>query len=759
MTMIKKTRNLFAFLFSDQSPQKELPPLKKSSITIICVAALLMIPAVFLMPKPGEEAVVSEGVPLKENIYAQKDFIIEDKKKSAEEKEKLRQDIPHVYSIDYSTLKTLEDLQNAFDRYLDNSKKSVKSSGNNPIWDKLQSQDNNWQKAFREVLAELHKSGLLQRYFAHWQNSIRHGIFQDNIAYDTEVKNADTTTSVRQIIVRNNEKDFERDPEDHTSFERKSELVNRMVYNISPEKANIRDVLHTLLMEQIEPNLYYEEAENEKRLEAEAERRQVYHVVREGQILLEKDKLITEDDVELFQDYQKSLNETEYNAGNVLKFIQQSLLLVSLLILLLLFIRKNHPEVMSRTGAVWLFTGVILLCLFVNILFANIFLAMARLWNLPHSLFYLALPLGMPALLIATLFGLRTAIYVGIFSSIATAAALGNTYPAVITGLMLCGFGALSVHKVFDYKKFFIRTMLVTILVSLFSSFLFLSDYLFGTLSGDALVVGLVAMPLFSGFSTALSTLLVLFFLESTFHVASNMSYLTFTDRNHELLRELSANAPGTYQHCDRVAMLSEKAAAEVGLDPIKVQACALFHDVGKLKYPTMFTENNTSGENRFMSMSPLESVRYIKEHVTYGQELAKEYKLPYLLRRAIESHHGTDFISFFYEKAKKQGMENLNEADFRYDGPLPQEKEIALLELADCCEAAVQSIAEPTPEKIHNMVESIFDKKIRTGQLDETSFSLSDINRIKQSFVSTLMAAHKKRIAYPGNKKIEGKS
>lgn len=747
--MFKRIREFFASVFS----KDENPPITRSAVAVVLVSAVLMMVGLIFMPRPGEKADVSKGVHLKNNIYARKDFTKVDRKKSAEVEENLRAELPHVYEIDIRRgLKTLDDLENAFLRYVDGTNRSKRNSGDNPILQELQSQDKDWQSEFRTIINDLHTTGQLKRYFNSWRNSIRHGVFADDVEYDK--------APIRQIIVYQGSS-FERAPEDHSGFDRKSELVSRMVQNISQDNARIRSTLKKIFTGQIAPNLRYDAEKTEKLLADAAKDRQVYHIVHRGQILFKAGQKISESDVTLFQDYQQSLNQNEYSLSNILKFVQQCVLMIVLMVLLTVFIRKNHPDALTRTGSISLFSGVILLSLLMNRLFAWIFLSVSHSWNLPHSLFYLALPLAMPALLIATLFGLRTAIYVGIFTSVATAAALGNSYPAFITGLMLCGFGALAVHKVFDYKKFFIRTIVVTTLITLFSSLIFLNEYLFQNVSSEnqwhVIFVGLVAMPLFSGFSTALSALLILFFLESIFHVASNMSYLTFTDRNHKLLKDLSTNAPGTYQHCDRVALLGEKAAAEVGLDPIKVQACALFHDVGKLKYPTMFTENNASGENRLKGMPPQECVKHIKEHVTYGQELAKEYKLPYLLRRAIESHHGTDFISFFYMQAKEQGIPDLNEADFRYDGPLPREKEVALVGLADCCEAAVQSIANPTPEKISNMVESLFDKKIRSGQLDETGFSLNDINRIKRSFIETLMAAHNKRIAYPSNQKMEG--
>ncbi len=756
--MLKKKWGIFSF-FSSGRQQNNLPPVSKVSIAIVIVAALLVVLSAFLIPEGGEDTVLTVGTRLKKNIFARKDYTKEDTLKSTKEKEKLRENIPHVYQIDPDAqLKVLDELEAAFYRYLDiNESSKAKISGDNQIWTQLQSQDPAWQKEFRARLTALYKSGQLTRHFIHWRNSILHGILPDDTEYDTVTAGQKDPVPLRQIIVYNSELEFERSAEDHTAFDREKEFVNRMVNDLSPENVKLRNYLQVLLSGLIEPNLKYDKQKTEELLTKLAEDRKIYHVVHEGQILFKRDQLITEADVKLFQDYQQSLNQNKHNIGYGLRVIQQSFLLVTLLILLAIYIRRNHPEVLNRSGAVALFIGIVLLSLLVNRLCAELFISLARNWNLPNALFYLALPLAMPALLVATFFGLRTAIYVGIFTSIAAAAALGNSYPTFIAGLMLCGFGALAVYNVFDYKKFFGRIMVTTTVISFFSSSIFLGDYLFRDQYGDnlwhSLLIGLIAMPLASGFITALCTLLMLFLLESIFHVASNMAYLTFTDRNHALLKELSVNAPGTYQHCDRVAMLGEKAAAVVGLDPIRIQACALFHDVGKLKYPTMFTENNTSGENRFMNMPPQESVRYIKEHVTYGQELAKEYKLPWLLRRAIESHHGTDFISFFYEQAKKAGMENLNEAEFHYDGPLAQEKEVALLGLADCCEAAVQSIADPTPEKIRSMVETLFDRKIRSGQLDQSGFTLNDINRIRESFLETLTAAHKKRIAYPGNK------
>lgn len=237
--------------------------------------------------------------------------------------------------------------------------------------------------------------------------------------------------------------------------------------------------------------------------------------------------------------------------------------------------------------------------------------------------------------------------------------------------------------------------------------------------------------------------------LESFLGVTTNMTFLAYTDRNHPLLKRLQMEAPGTYHHCERVASIAEKAATVIGCNPWKVQACALFHDIGKLSDPGKFTENS-GGTNCFDNLSPEESAAIIRKHVSYGLELARKYKLKPSLRTSIACHHGTDFISFFYQLAKKDHPETVSESDFRYEGPLPQNKENTILMLADCCEAALRSSAMPTPEEVYQKVDEIFQHKYLHGQLNDSILTFEELNQIKESFVNTLITMNHVRIAYP---------
>ena len=266
-----------------------------------------------------------------------------------------------------------------------------------------------------------------------------------------------------------------------------------------------------------------------------------------------------------------------------------------------------------------------------------------------------------------------------------------------------------------------------------------------------ARLIACFVVPLTAGILTAAISLVLIFILETVLDVTSNMSYLSLIDRNQPLLKKLQMEAPGTYHHSERVALLAEEAANAVGAMSLKAQAYALYHDVGKLASPEMFTENS-GGRDMFKGKSPSESAAIVRNHVEYGVQMAKKYKLKTPLRRAIERHHGNDFISFFYEKEKERTGKTPPEEPFRYPGPLPEEKETVILMLADCCEAAVTSLDEPTEENIRALVEKIFNGKMQRKQLDGAHITLSQLSRIRESFLKTFKSMNHLRVSYSRN-------
>lgn len=239
-------------------------------------------------------------------------------------------------------------------------------------------------------------------------------------------------------------------------------------------------------------------------------------------------------------------------------------------------------------------------------------------------------------------------------------------------------------------------------------------------------------------------------FFESYFGVLTHIKLLELANPNQPLLRRLLLEASGTYHHSLMVANLAEAAAEAVGGDPILTRVGGYYHDIGKLKRPYFFIDNQAGGENPHDQISPHLSAMIIISHVKDGLELAKEYKLPREITRFIEEHHGTCLVSYFYKKAQEAG-EQVAEEEFRYPGPRPQSKETAILMLADGSEAIVRSLREQTPAKVEEAIRRIIADRLADGQLNQADLTLKDLDIIARTFTKALTGAMHKRIEYPG--------
>ncbi len=231
--------------------------------------------------------------------------------------------------------------------------------------------------------------------------------------------------------------------------------------------------------------------------------------------------------------------------------------------------------------------------------------------------------------------------------------------------------------------------------------------------------------------------------------VTTRMQLMELAQAGHPLLRDLQEQAPGTYHHSMLVGTLAEQAANRIGADALLVRAGAYYHDIGKMKQPDYFIENNIErGVSPHDSLPPAESARIIHGHVTDGLELARKSRLPGIVRDFIPQHHGTRLVTFFYRKALEQGE---TDADaFRYPGPRPQAKEHALVMLADSCEALVRATQPGKHEEIDELVNGVFAERLAEGQLDECDLTMHELQVVAASFRATLRAVYHPRIEYP---------
>lgn len=246
-------------------------------------------------------------------------------------------------------------------------------------------------------------------------------------------------------------------------------------------------------------------------------------------------------------------------------------------------------------------------------------------------------------------------------------------------------------------------------------------------------------------------------FIESLFGVVTNISLLELGDVSHPLLAELVRRAPGTYNHSITVASIAETAADSIGANGLLVKIGAYFHDIGKMVKPHYFVENMVIGEpSRHSQLAPAMSTLIIIGHVKDGVDLAEQHGLPRPVIDFIEQHHGTTLVEYFYHAATKQAGENPDqgyevlESAFRYPGPKPQTRELAVMMLADAVESASRTLSEPTPKRIETLVNEIARKRLLDGQFEECGLTLTELNLIQDSLIKSLNAIYHGRIKYP---------
>jgi len=261
-----------------------------------------------------------------------------------------------------------------------------------------------------------------------------------------------------------------------------------------------------------------------------------------------------------------------------------------------------------------------------------------------------------------------------------------------------------------------------------------------------------VACGLLGGLITAAVTAVFMPACESLFGILTDVKLLELSNADLPVLGQLALRAPGTNQHSHAVGQLAHEACRAIGANPLLAKIGALYHDIGKIASPDHFVENQL-GKNPHDRLKPVQSAKIIISHVTYGIKLGKEIGLPQRVIDFIPQHHGTRTLHYFLRKAQASAGEGqeVEESDFRYPGPKPQFKEAAVMMIADSCEAAARSLAQPTPENIRFIITKIIDAILSDDQLDECDLTLRELTMIRESMIKSLVAIYHSRIDYPG--------
>ncbi|WP_010303380.1 HD family phosphohydrolase [Kurthia senegalensis] len=361
-------------------------------------------------------------------------------------------------------------------------------------------------------------------------------------------------------------------------------------------------------------------------------------------------------------------------------------------------------------------------------------------------------PAALAAMLLRTLVNERTAVAITVLLGLSSGIIFQEGYSTVLQMeialyVILSGLSAIYFVRFANNRSKIMQTSSIVALINC----LFILFYLLMTQSDYTwreLMFYFVA-AIISAMLSGVLTLGLLPFIETLFGILTSFKLIELSNPNHPLLKKILMEAPGTYHHSVMVANLAEAACEEVGADGLLARVGCYYHDIGKTKHPGFFVENQTNGLNPHDHLPPEKSRDIIIAHAEDGARILEKYKMPKEIVDVARQHHGTTSVKFFYYKAKQQDA-SVVEEDYRYKGPKPQTKEIAIINVADSVEAAVRSMKEPTPEKIKNLVHAIAQDKLQDGQFNECDLTIRELHIIERVFCETLNGTFHSRIEYP---------
>lgn len=356
------------------------------------------------------------------------------------------------------------------------------------------------------------------------------------------------------------------------------------------------------------------------------------------------------------------------------------------------------------------------------------------------------IPVATGSMLIAILLDTKLAIFITILLSFMVGFLTRNQLPYTITAFIGGLVGVYSVTR-FSQRLDWVKAGLFVASANVIT---ICSLELINNSHWKIILIGAV-LGVINGFISVIFAYGSLPFLESGFKITTSVRLLELSNPNQPLLKRLLIEAPGTYHHSILVGNLGEAAADAVGADSLLVRVGAHYHDIGKLKRPYFFIENQLGGENPHEKLTPPLSTLIITSHVKDGWELARQNGIPKVILDLIEQHHGTSLVTFFYHKALEMGnADTVKESEYRYSGSKPQSKEAVIIMLADNVEAAVRSMSSVTPGKIEGLVRKIIKERLEDGQLDESDLTFKDLDLIANAFMHILHGIFHSRIEYP---------
>jgi len=509
--------------------------------------------------------------------------------------------------------------------------------------------------------------------------------------------------------------------------------IERMAKQFS-DPGDYTDAITELAQEAIKPNEFPDWASRDKQaatIEKKFREEPITRRIEKGTVVVTKGEIISEEKMAILKDLGYfSSSPTNYTIAGMAIL---SLLLLGLTVFYLL---HHHPDMFKQEKHLVLLAVILLLTLVTS-----------KLLILVSG--YLA-PVAMASILIAILFDSRLALFATVILSLMVGLLTNEMRDIVVAFVGGC-VSIFSVSRVSNRFQLTSASFLVAVAnVVVILCFSLLVDESMSQFLDHALIGGI------NGLLCVILAIGILPFLEQFSGVTTPFRLMELADPNAPLLRNFLAECPGTYHHSIVVANLAENAAQAIKANSLLVRVGAYYHDIGKMRRPGFFIENQMGGENPHDKLNPTLSTLIVTAHTKDGLEMARAYKLPKEVQDIIVQHHGTRPVNYFYHQAvTKEGVDRVNKDDFRHEGPKPQSKEAAILMLADAAEAATRSLPKPTASKIEQTVNEVIRGSMLDGQLDECNLSFSELNILINTFIRLLTGMYHHRIEYPDMSKL----
>ncbi|MBT4344733.1 MAG: HDIG domain-containing protein [Flavobacteriales bacterium] len=550
------------------------------------------------------------------------------------------------------------------------------------------------------------------------------GIIQLNSSVDNQ--------NYDRILLKNDLIAEKRDVKDFYTVSTAANKIN-LISKLTNDEYNF---LVPLLLSSIEQNILYDKYSSDELLSNDLSNINTERgLIVSGQIIINKGELIDFEKYQILLSLKKKYEGKTWKKSSFFLVLFGQFILVGISLLILwLFLRQYRSTVLENTTKISMILFLIILMVFSS----TIVLSFAPSW------IYL-IPFCISPIILKAFFDNRIALFVHLITILILGFIMPNGFEFVFLQFIA---GIISILTVL---KMYTRVQLFTSVIKIMGAYLLVYVALSITHAASFNEIeGLKLLQFTISGALTIFAYPIVFLFEKLFLLVSDVSLLELTDTNSPLLRRLSDEAPGTFQHSLQVANLAEMGALEIGANALLIRAGAIYHDIGKLKNPLFFIENQSSKFNPHDEIEYVESAQIIIDHVLDGIEIAKENNLPDELIDFIRTHHGTTTVEYFHKQfINNLTEENLDESMFTYPGPKPFSKETAILMMADASEASARSLKNPTSDNIDDLIESVINKQISNEQFVNADITFKEITQLKKLFKNKLVNIHHARIEY----------